>query len=248
MPPHAIFGLLAVFALLGTPDGHSVGRPEETVSCPPESFARLQETCQAVNGALLDAEFKRDRDGVCKNMLNVMWCVATHTKECFEMYQSTMEHYLHSPFSCQLTQEDVLKFQKVVYQTDHDDSHESAETTPDSAPQPWTNGQGEGTQHEGGGAEHEGGGAEREKGGTTHETSGTHGGKGVDNGKGYDIKTDSGSDKSSNKDSVGSQGTQEQHKGTHNDKDTGPRLASWSLWIVLVLALTSSRLPWRLIS
>ena len=62
----------------------------------------------------------------------------------------------------------MLKWQKMVHGNEPSEPKGSTETTPDSAPQPWTNGQG-------GGASQGEGGAKQPKGG--------------DSEKGYDIKT-----------------------------------------------------------
>lgn len=234
MPPSAMIGLLVVFSTLGSLNAYSRGRPEEASKCPLSlKTERLQEMCSTLNEALLNAEYEKDVQGVCKFHLKMLWCVAENIKECFDVFMDTMEHYLHSPFSCSLPHEDILKLQQVVY---HDSSSGSPKTTPDSAPQPWTNGE-EGGAQQGGGGDQPGRGV-----------AGIQTGDGVGKQKGYEIKDPDSHDHSS-KDGVGSHGTQEQHKAqSDNDKGSGHPLAAWSLWAVLLLAVTSGRLPWRLIS
>ncbi|RUS90639.1 hypothetical protein EGW08_001636 [Elysia chlorotica] len=219
MPSFAFFGLL-ICAALGTLNGHSVGRPETNSPCEEAGgYVTTQLACTGLNDALTQAEYRREKDNVCKYYVEVLWCVARNVKECFDVFSNKMAVYSHSPYSCQVPTEELLQMQAVVY----DEESETTETTPDSAPQPWTNGEGGGAKQEEGGAKQEGG---------------------VDSEKGYDIKPDPDGDKPSSN----AVGSQEKHKGTDSDKDAGCHMTSWSLLVLLVLSVTSTQLPWKLLS
>ncbi|BFZ16034.1 hypothetical protein BsWGS_19073 [Bradybaena similaris] len=107
MFPHMALGLLVLTIALCL-----VSSSEDCTSV--ESTQKIQTKCRKENEAILMAEDVQDFAEVCRHYTLLMLCAVSELPHCYDYIEMAYSMYGHSPFSCQMTAEQIQKLQQII--------------------------------------------------------------------------------------------------------------------------------------